>query len=68
MRKQTNNDYSAANGGHNQFKESKKNAPVKKSPRYIYTEADLGEGILDAGIDTANTPDRAGSQHFKPWN
>ncbi|MGB5005476.1 MAG: hypothetical protein WBO39_00960 [Ferruginibacter sp.] len=68
MRKQTNNDYSAANGGHDQFKESKKNAPVKKSPRYIYTEADLGEGILDVGIETTNTHGRGGDQQFNSWN
>jgi len=68
MRKQTNNDYSTANGGHNQFKESKKNAAVKKMPRYIYTEADLGEGILDEGIERTNTQGRKGDQQFNSWN
>lgn len=34
----------------NQFKGSRKNAATKKNPRYIYTEADLGEGVLDAGV------------------
>lgn len=37
----------------NQFKGDRKNAATKKNPRYIYTEADLGEGILDVGV-TAN--------------
>ncbi len=36
-----------------QFKDGRKNASAKKNPRYIYTEADLGEGILDVGV-TAN--------------
>jgi hypothetical protein len=68
MRKQTNNDYSAANGGHNQFKESKKNDTVKKSPRYIYTEADLGEGILDAGLDIPNKSTGKDYQNQQRWN
>jgi len=68
MRKQTNNDYSAANGGHNQFKESKKNDTVKKSPRYIYTEADLGEGILDAGLDIPNKSTGQHYQNQQRWN
>ena len=53
MRKQTTNNFAAMNAGQNQFKEVKKNITVKKNPRYIYTEEDLGEGILDAGVSSS---------------
>jgi hypothetical protein len=36
-----------------QFKDGRKNAASRKNPRYIYTEDDLGEGLLDVGV-TAN--------------
>lgn len=34
----------------NQFIGDSHNAATKKNPRYIYTEEDLGEGILDVGV------------------
>ncbi len=34
-----------------QFKGDRKTA-TKKNPRFIYTEEDLGEGILDVGVTT----------------
>ena len=58
MRKQTTNDFSAINANQNQFKENRKNLSVKKNPRYIYTEEDLGEGILDAGVNSTYTKDQ----------
>jgi len=47
MRTHIKNTIAAINA---QFKEGRKNLAVKKNPRFIYTEADLGEGLLDAGI------------------
>ena len=34
----------------NQFKENIKNVTGKKNQGYLYTEDDLGEDLLDAGI------------------
>ena len=48
MRKELTNDLRANIGSLNHFKEIKNLSP--KNPRYIYTEEDLGEGILDVGI------------------
>ncbi len=48
MGKQTLKDFTI-----NQFKGGRRNTPAKKNPRYIYTEADLGEGILDVGVTTS---------------
>jgi len=68
MRKQTTNNFAAMNVGQNQFKEGKKNMPVKKNPRYIYTEEDLGEGILDAGVNSSYTKDqRLWTSMLKPY-
>ena len=65
MRKQTTN-YVAINA--NQFKETSKNLPVKKkNPRYIYTEEDLGEGILDAGISSYYSTEQQDNLHTTPW-
>ena len=33
-----------------ELKFSKTTIAVAKKPRYIYTEEDLGEGILDVGV------------------
>ncbi len=33
-----------------ELKLSRKTLPVSKKPSYIYTEEDLGEGILEVGI------------------
>jgi hypothetical protein len=65
MRKQTTPNYVAINA--NQFKETRKNLPVKKNPRYIYTEEDLGEGILDAGISSYYSTDQQDNLHTTPW-
>jgi hypothetical protein len=46
-----------------QFKEVRKSLTVKRNPRYIYTEADLGEGLLDAGVSY----DQQDNLHTKPW-
>lgn len=53
MKKQINNSYTATSTNKNQFRESNNNSSLKKTTRYIYTEEDLGEGILDAGVTTA---------------
>ncbi len=66
MRKHSTNQFSANNAG--QFKESKKHIPVKKNPRYIYTEEDLGEGILEAGIKMPYIVTRQDNQNLQPWN
>jgi hypothetical protein len=65
MRKQPTPNYAAINA--NQFKETRKNLPVKKNPRYIYTEEDLGEGILDVGISPYYSPDQQDNLNTKPW-
>jgi hypothetical protein len=48
MKKYTNNIYKAAS----RFKASIRQAVLKKTSRYIYTEDDLGDGLLHAGIDS----------------
>ena len=46
--------------------ESRKNVTGKKNTRYVYTEEDLGEGILYAGIVSSYT---AGKQkNLNPQN
>lgn len=66
MRKQTTTNAVAVYA--NQFKGTRKNLPVKKNPRYIYTEEDLGEGILDAGISSYNYSDQQNKLNTQPWN
>lgn len=66
MRKQITNNYVAINA--NQFKESRKNLAIKKNPRYIYTEEDLGEGILDVGLSSYYSTDQQDNIHTKPWS
>ncbi len=68
MRNQTNNHFAAVNAGQSQFKENKKTESVKKNPRYIYTEEDLGEGILDVGINSPFKSGRPGNQNLQRWN
>ncbi|MEO7306965.1 MAG: hypothetical protein ABIR78_04145 [Ferruginibacter sp.] len=64
MRKHiTNNNFAAINAA--QFKEGRKNLDIKKNPRYIYTEADLGEGLLDAGVSSFY--DQQDNLNTKPW-
>ena len=67
MIKQTSSDFTAINANQNQFKESRKNMSVKKNPRYIYTEDDLGEGLLDAGIISPFENDQQDKLHTQPW-
>ncbi len=50
-----------------QFKENRKNTSAKKNPRYIYTDEDLGEGILDAGISANYITDQQDNLITKPW-
>ena len=64
MRKQTNNNFAAVNV--NQFKADIKNVSNKKNPRYIYTEEDLGEGILDVGVSSYYT-DQQDNLITRPW-
>ena len=56
MKKQTNNNLS----------ESRKNIAGKKNIRYIYTEEDLGEGMLYAGITSSYTA--AKQKNLNPQN
>lgn len=62
MRKQT--QHSSAQ---NQFKGSS-HISVPKNPRYIYTEEDLGEGILDVGVSSYYTIGKQDNIHTKPWS
>jgi hypothetical protein len=63
MGKQIINDFRATNAIENRFEESEKNIPAKKNTRYIYTEEDLGEGILDVGVNAAaNRKEKPNSQ------
>ena len=68
MRKQTNDHFAAVNAGQSQFKENKKTESVKKNPRYIYTEEDLGEGILDVEINSLYKSGGQGNQNLQHWN
>lgn len=67
MRKQLKNNFGSANRGTNQFKDSKKTA-AKKPVRYIYTEEDLGEGILDVGINSPYTSGKRGNHTHQAWS
>ena len=48
MKKQRTNNFKANTP--DEFKLSKKILAVAKKPTYVYTEEDLGEGILDVGV------------------
>ena len=48
MKNQTNNNFKATMP--DELKFSNATLPVSKKPGYIYTEEDLGEGILDVSI------------------
>jgi hypothetical protein len=68
MRKQATPNFAAINANQNQFKEGRKNVAVKKNPRYIYTEEDLGEGILDVGISSSyHSTDQQDNLNTTPW-
>ena len=67
MRKQTSSDFTGINANQNQFKEIRKNLAGKKNPRYIYTEEDLGEGLLDAGVTSPYLTDQQDNLHTQPW-
>lgn len=66
MRKQTTTSYAAITG--NQFKGTRKNVAVKKNPRYIYTEEDLGEGILEVGLSSYYANNQQDRLHTTPWS
>ena len=66
MRKQTTIDFTVINANQNQFK-SNKNVATKENPRYIYTEEDLGEGILDIGISSYYSTEQQKNLNTKPW-
>lgn len=67
MRKQITTDYTGPSTNQNQFREGNKNVAVKENPRYIYTEEDLGEGILDAGISSYYPTEQQNNLNTKPW-
>ena len=67
MRKQTSNDFTGINANQNQFKESRKNLAAKKNPRYIYSEEDLGEGLLEAGITSSYINNQQDMLQTQPW-
>ncbi len=47
MKNQSNNHFKATLPDELKLKNA---CPPSKKPRYIYTEEDLGEGILDVGV------------------
>ena len=67
MRKQTSNDFTCINANQNQFKVSINNLAAKKHPRYIYTEEDLGEGLLDVGVTASYMTDQQDMLQTQPW-
>ena len=67
MRKQTSHDFTGINANQNQFKESINNLAAKKHPRYIYTEEDLGEGLLDAGVTASYMTDQQDMLLTQRW-
>lgn len=65
MRKQTLKDFTVNAG---QFKGGSKILATTKNPRYIYTEEDLGEGILDASVNNYYAEDFGDKlKTSKPW-
>jgi hypothetical protein len=67
MKKQTTTHYNYINAAHNQFKDGGKTPAVKKNPRYIYTEEDLGEGILDVGVSAYYAPSQLKGMAAQSW-
>lgn len=67
MKKQITTQYDYIHAGHNQFKTGDKKATLKKNPRYIYTEEDLGEGILDVGVSAYYTPSQIDGLVTQAW-
>ena len=65
MKKQTINNIPAAHTHKSQLKHNGKNTS-NTNTRYIYTEADLGEGILDVGLNTSSAV--AKQKQFNPQN
>lgn len=51
MKKHSISNFSVMNNGRDQlYNVIRKNARVRKNVKYIYTEKDLGEGLLEAGV------------------
>lgn len=50
MKKQSNKNFLVANSQKNTYTSVRKNESGNKTIRYIYTEKDLGEGLLDMGV------------------
>ena len=50
MKKQSNKNFLVANSQKNTYTSVRKNEAGNKTIRYIYTEKDLGEGLLDMGV------------------
>ena len=65
MGKQTSNNITALNA--NQFQADRKNLHAQKNPRYLYTEEDLGEGLLDAGVTSSYMTDQQDKLQTQPW-
>ena len=65
MGKQTTNNITALNA--NQFQADRKNLYAQKNPRYLYTEEDLGEGLLEAGITSSYINDQQDKLQTQPW-
>ena len=51
MKKHSIPNFSVLNNGRDQlYNVVRKNTPVRKNVKFIYTEKDLGEGLLEAGV------------------
>jgi hypothetical protein len=67
MEKQTTNHFSFMNAAKNHLKKIGKKFTPKKNTRYVYTEEDLGEGILDVGITAHYTLNQIEGLFTKAW-
>ncbi|MBL7701591.1 MAG: hypothetical protein JNM14_05040 [Ferruginibacter sp.] len=67
MKKQTTNQFNFMNAAKNHLKAIGKKLTPKKSSGYVYTEEDLGEGILDVGITAHYTLNQIEGLFSKAW-
>lgn len=55
MKKQSTKNFVVTNSPKNTYTSVRKNEAGKKSTRYVYTDKDLGEGLLDMGVTPTYT-------------
>ena len=65
MKKHSLSNFSVMNNGRdNQFNHATKDTAAKKNVKYIYTENDLGEGLLEAGVPESYTVGKQQPQYI----